>query len=92
MPHKRTGNITLSNERDETVEIPMELYKGYHVTSGQVHRVTAMTDMDFIEASTPELVTRSVFRMTITGQRRRKAYGKKITVDGILVRNKGGSL
>ena len=55
MPHKRTGNITLSNERDETVEIPMELYKGYHVTSGQVHRVTAMTDMDFIEASTPEL-------------------------------------
>ena len=49
------GNITLSNDRDETIEIPMELHKGYHVTPGQVHRVTAVTDMDFIEASTPEL-------------------------------------
>lgn len=49
------GIITLSNEKDETIEVPMELYKGYHVTPGQVHRVTAITDMEFIEASTPEL-------------------------------------
>lgn len=49
------GVITLSNQNDDTVEIPMELYKGYHVMPGQVHRVTAITDMDFIEASTPEL-------------------------------------
>lgn len=47
--------ITLSNENDEQVEIKMELDKGYHVVPGQVHRVTAVTDADFIEASTPEL-------------------------------------
>lgn len=46
--------ITLSNEHDEPKEIPMELNKGYYVTPGQVHRVTAVTDIDFIEASTPE--------------------------------------
>ena len=47
--------ITLSNEKDEPVEVPMELNKGYHVVPGQVHRVMAVTDIDFIEASTPEL-------------------------------------
>lgn len=47
--------ITLSNEKDEQVDINMELNKGYHVIAGQVHRVTAITDIDFIEASTPEL-------------------------------------
>src|SRR3989344_9630598 len=36
------GIITLSNDRDEEEEIPMVLYKGYHVTPGQVHRVTAV--------------------------------------------------
>lgn len=49
------GIITLSNEKDETIELPMELFEGYHVVPGQIHRVTAITDMDFIEASTPEL-------------------------------------
>lgn len=49
------GMITLSNEKDETIEVSMELYKGYPVVPGQIHRVTAVTDMDFIEASTPEL-------------------------------------
>ena len=49
------GIITLSNEKDEPIDIKMELHKGYHVVPGQVHRVTAVTDMDFIEASTPEL-------------------------------------
>ena len=47
--------ITLSNDKDEQVEVKMELHKGYHVVPGQVHRVTAVTDIDFIEASTPEL-------------------------------------
>lgn len=47
--------ITLSNNKDEPTEVKMELYKGYHVIPGQVHRVTAVTDIDFIEASTPEL-------------------------------------
>jgi mannose-6-phosphate isomerase len=46
--------ITISNERDATVDIPMELFKGYEVVPGQVHRVTAVTDIEFVEASTPE--------------------------------------
>jgi hypothetical protein len=49
-----TANITLSNAQDEVVEVPMELHKGYWVVPGQVHRVTAVTDIDFIEASMPE--------------------------------------
>jgi len=48
------ATITLSNESDVPIDIPMELYKGYFVTPGQVHRVTAITDIDFVEASTPE--------------------------------------
>lgn len=46
--------ITISNDRDESREIPMELLKGYEIVPGQVHRVTATTDIEFIEASTPE--------------------------------------
>ncbi len=46
--------ITLSNEKDKTQDVQMELLKGYHVMPGQVHRVTAVTDIDFIESSTPE--------------------------------------
>lgn len=52
---KGEATITLSNDKDEQIDIPMELHKGYYVTPGQVHRVTAITDIDFIEASTPEL-------------------------------------
>ncbi len=48
------GIITLSNDHDEQMEIEMESQKGYYVVPGQVHRVTAITDMEFIEASTPE--------------------------------------
>jgi len=47
--------ITLSNDKDEVVQIPMEPMKGYSITPGQVHRVTAVTDIDFIESSTPEV-------------------------------------
>jgi len=48
------ATITITNEQDETNDIPMELYKGYAIVPGQIHRVTAVTDIDFIEASTPE--------------------------------------
>lgn len=51
---KGEGIITLSNEKDEIIEVKMELFKGYCVVPGQVHRVTAITDMEFLEASTPE--------------------------------------
>jgi len=51
---KGEAKITLSNEKNEVVEIPMELCKGYYVIPGQIHRVTAVTDIDFVEASTPE--------------------------------------
>jgi len=51
---KGEAKITLSNEKNEVVEIPMELFKGYFVIPGQIHRVTAVTDIDFVEASTPE--------------------------------------
>lgn len=51
---KGEAKITLSNEKNEVIEIPMELFKGYYVIPGQIHRVTAVTDIDFVEASTPE--------------------------------------
>lgn len=47
--------ITLSNSQDEVVEVAMEPLKGYHIVPGQVHRLTAVTDIDIFEASTPEL-------------------------------------
>jgi len=46
--------ITLSDKNEKRVEIPMELNKGYFVVINQVHRVTATTDADLIESSTPE--------------------------------------
>lgn len=47
--------ITLTNNEDHEVEVDMEPLKGYHIVPGQVHRVTAVTDIDVFEASTPEL-------------------------------------
>lgn len=46
--------ITLSDEHGTQQQISMEREKGYYVVPGQVHRVQAVTDVDFIEASTPE--------------------------------------
>lgn len=46
--------ITLTDEKGITRDFPMEFLKGYYVVPGQIHRVTAVTDMEFIEASTPE--------------------------------------
>ncbi len=36
-------------------EVPLETGGSYHVTPGTVHRMTAITDVDILEASTPEL-------------------------------------
>ncbi len=46
--------ITLSNEREKTIKITMEQNKGYFLQPGQIHRVEALTDITFIESSTPE--------------------------------------
>jgi len=46
--------ITLSDSKKKLHEIPMELLKGYFVSKYQIHRITAITAIDFIESSTPE--------------------------------------
>lgn len=48
------GLITLTNSDGVQEDVEMELNRGYFVVPGQVHRVTAITDMEFIESSTPE--------------------------------------
>lgn len=48
------GIITLTDSDGQQKEIEMEINKGYCVVPGQIHRVTAITDMEFIESSTPE--------------------------------------
>lgn len=47
--------ITLTDHADALVELPMEQGKGYHIMPGQVHRMTAVTDSDVFESSTPEI-------------------------------------
>lgn len=51
---KGKGIIYLSDNTGKLVNIPMEPFKGYLVVPGQHHRVQAITEMEFIEASTPE--------------------------------------
>ncbi len=46
--------ITISDKDKKIHEVEMELHKGYFVSTGQIHRITAKTDADIIEASTPE--------------------------------------
>ena len=53
--------ITLSDSAGERQEIQMELEKGYFVRPGQIHRISAITDIIFIESSTPE--TGNTFRL-----------------------------
>jgi len=45
----------LSDEKGQTIEIPMELNKGYFMQPGQIHRVTAVSNIVFIESSIPEI-------------------------------------
>ena len=58
---KGEGIITLTDNTGNEVDVPMKMHGGYYVVPGQVHRVTAVTDMEFIEASTPE--TGNTFRV-----------------------------
>ena len=46
--------ITLSATDKKIVELPMEVFKGYFINKGQIHRITAKTDIDIVESSTPE--------------------------------------
>ncbi len=48
------AKITLSGQEGKTKEIPMELNRGYYMQPGQIHRVSAVSDITFIETSTPE--------------------------------------
>lgn len=48
------ARITIMDHLGKTKEITMEQGKGYFFRPGQVHRVTALTDIFFIESSTPE--------------------------------------
>lgn len=40
---------------DALEEVPFEPGQSYHLTPGTVHRMEAVTDVDVLEASTPEL-------------------------------------
>ena len=46
--------ITLSDSKNKIHEIPMELFKGYFIVKGQIHRISTKTNCDIIESSTPE--------------------------------------
>jgi mannose-6-phosphate isomerase len=39
----------------ELREVPFEMGQSFHVTPGTVHMMEAVTDIDILEASTPEL-------------------------------------
>lgn len=36
-------------------EVPLKAGESFHVTTGTVHRMVAVTDVDILEASTPDL-------------------------------------
>ena len=52
---KGEAKICLTNNQGKITDIRMEPFKGYLILPGQLHRVTAITDVDFIEASMPEI-------------------------------------
>jgi len=52
---KGEATLTISDHDSKINEIGMELNKGYFMSPGQIHRVSAKTDITFIEASTPEI-------------------------------------
>lgn len=51
------GVLLCDNTAGELVEIAMEPLKGYTIVPGQRHRLIAVEDCDFVEASTPEAGT-----------------------------------
>lgn len=46
--------ISISDQTGEVKDIPMETNYGYFIQTGQIHRVSAVTDIDIVESSTPE--------------------------------------
>ena len=40
---------------DALKEIPLKAGESFHITTGTVHRMVAVTDVDILEASTPDL-------------------------------------
>lgn len=48
------ARLVIMDKTGETQEIKMEKNKGYFIRPGQVHRVIAVSDITFIESSTPE--------------------------------------
>lgn len=59
--------IWLENEAGGIEKIPMELHKGYFITTGQKHRLEAIEDSWIIEVSTKE--TGNTFRIEDDYQR-----------------------
>lgn len=55
--HLLTGEMTfvVGPSADQLQEIQMKAGDSYHVTPGTVHRMVAKTDVDILEASTPDL-------------------------------------
>lgn len=51
------GILLCDNDKGELEEIRMEVGKGYSNVPGQRHRLIAIEECDFIEASTPETGT-----------------------------------
>jgi len=51
---KGKAEITTTDSNNQQIVIPMELEKGYFMQPGQIHRVRAISDIVFIESSTPE--------------------------------------
>ncbi|HUP89094.1 MAG TPA: cupin domain-containing protein [Longimicrobiales bacterium] len=52
-----TGEMTFyaGPSAEKLKEIPMKAGESFHVTTGTVHRMVAITDVDILEASTPDL-------------------------------------
>jgi mannose-6-phosphate isomerase len=55
--HLLTGSMIffVGPSADQLEEVNMKAGDSYHVTPGTVHRMQAITDVDILEASTPEL-------------------------------------
>lgn len=55
--HLLTGAMIffVGRSADALEEVHMKAGDSYHVTTGTIHRMQAITDVDILEASTPEL-------------------------------------
>jgi mannose-6-phosphate isomerase-like protein (cupin superfamily) len=55
------GVLLCDDDRRELIELAMQPGQGYTIVPGQRHRLIALEDCDFVEASTPE--TGTTFRL-----------------------------